>query len=114
VTHDLGVVAALADRIAVMYAGRFVEAGETQALLANPRHPYTAGLLAAVPRLGDRGELATIAGSPPRPGEMFRGCRFAPRCLRSAEPCRAEDPSLAGQSVAGAACHFPLGPGDRP
>jgi oligopeptide transport system ATP-binding protein len=114
VTHDLGVVAALADRIAVMYAGRFVEVGEAQALLSNPRHPYTAGLLAAVPRLGDRGELATIPGSPLRPGEIIEGCRFAPRCRRSADRCRTVDPSLAGQAAAGVACHFPHDPGDRP
>ena len=113
VTHDLGVVAALADRIAVMYAGRFVEVGEAQALLSKPRHPYTAGLLAAVPRLGDCGELATIPGSPPRPGEVIRGCRFAPRCPRSADPCRSTDPLLAGQDVARVACHFPLDLGDR-
>lgn len=114
VTHDLGVVAALADRIAVMYAGRFVEAGEAQALLSSPRHPYTAGLLAAVPRLGDRGELASIPGSPPRPGEIIQGCRFEPRCLRSTDRCRTEDPSLAGQAVPGVACHFPRNPGELP
>ncbi len=114
VTHDLGVVAALADRIAVMYAGRIVEAGEAQALLSDPRHPYTAGLLAAVPRLGGRGELATIPGSPPRPGEVIPGCRFSPRCPRSADRCLTEDPSPASQAVAGVACHFPRNPGDPP
>jgi len=112
VTHDLGVVAALADRIAVMYAGRFVEVGEAQALLANPRHPYTAGLLAAVPRLGDRGELATIPGSPPRPGEIIQGCRFEPRCLGRTDRCRSADPSLADQIVKGVACHFPRTQGE--
>lgn len=114
VTHDLGVVAALADRIAVMYAGRFVETGEAQTLLANPRHPYTAGLLAAVPRLGDRGELATIPGSPPRSGETREGCRFEPRCPRRRDRCRAADPLLGGHDVAGVACHFPCGPGELP
>jgi len=114
VTHDLGVVAALADRIAVMYAGRFVEAGESEALLSNPRHPYTAGLLAAVPRLGDRGELATIPGTPPRPGEIIQGCRFEPRCPRRTDRCRTEDPALAGQPMPGVACHFPRAPGDLP
>ncbi|MGH8204817.1 MAG: ABC transporter ATP-binding protein, partial [Steroidobacteraceae bacterium] len=72
VTHDLGVVAALADQIAVMYAGRIVEEGAPEALLAQPRHPYTAGLLASVPTLADvdGGELATIAGQPLAPGEL--------------------------------------------
>ena len=114
VTHDLGVVAALADRIAVMYAGRLVEAGRAEELLSNPGHPYTAGLLAAVPRLGDRGELATIAGSPPRPGEIVQGCRFEPRCPRGTGLCRAEEPTLAGRPVPGVACHFPCGRGAGP
>ena len=108
VTHDLGVVAALADRIAVMYAGRVVEEGAAAALLSRPRHPYTAGLLAAVPRLGDRGELATIPGVPPAPGESFRGCRFEPRCPRRAERCRAIDPVPAATPGGHVACHFPL------
>jgi oligopeptide/dipeptide ABC transporter ATP-binding protein len=114
VSHDLGVVAALADRIAVMYAGRVVEEGEAAVLLSRPRHPYTAGLLASVPRLGDRGELATIAGAPPAPGESFSGCRFEPRCPRRAARCSAEDPAFAGATGNGVACHFPLWPGDVP
>ncbi len=108
VTHDLGVVAALADRIAVMYAGRVVEEAAATALLSRPRHPYTAGLLASVPRLGDRGELATIPGAPPVPGESFRGCRFEPRCPNRAERCSAFDPALARIAVGHVACHFPL------
>jgi oligopeptide transport system ATP-binding protein len=108
VTHDLGVVAALAERIAVMYAGRVVEEGTAAALLSRPRHPYSAGLLAAVPRLDDRGELATIPGTPPLPGESFPGCRFEPRCPRRAQRCACEDPALAGPAAAGVACHFPL------
>ncbi|MBM4218621.1 MAG: ABC transporter ATP-binding protein [Gammaproteobacteria bacterium] len=107
VTHDLGIVAALADRVAVMYAGRVVEVGMAAALLSRPRHPYTAGLLAAVPRLGGRGELATIPGAPPAPGEWFRGCRFAPRCPHRAEHCGVDDPVLAGPAARGVACHFP-------
>jgi oligopeptide transport system ATP-binding protein len=114
VTHDLGVVAALADRIAVMYAGRVVEEGAAAALLSRPRHPYTAGLLAAVPRLGDRGELATIPGAPPAPGEKFQGCRFEPRCPRRAERCRAIDPASTGTSGGHVACHFPLSTGGTP
>ncbi len=114
VTHDLGVVAALADRIAVMYAGRVVEEGTAAAVLSHPRHPYSAGLLAAVPRVGDLGELATIPGAPPAPGESFPGCRFEPRCLHRAERCRQEDPALAGPAGGGVACHFPLAAGNAP
>jgi oligopeptide/dipeptide ABC transporter ATP-binding protein len=107
VTHDLGVVAALADRVAVMYAGRVVEEGTAAALLSWPRHPYTGGLLAAVPRLAGRGELATIPGAPPAPGERPRGCRFEPRCPRRAVRCGVEDPVLAGAAAGSVACHFP-------
>jgi oligopeptide transport system ATP-binding protein len=111
VTHDLGVVAALADRIAVMYAGRILEEGAASVLLARPSHPYTAGLLAAVPTLAiaGPGDLATIPGAPPRPGETFPGCRFEPRCPRAAARCRAQDPVLAEGGAARVACHFPLG-----
>ena len=114
VTHDLGVVAALADRIAVMYAGRVVEEGAAAALLSRPRHPYTAGLLASVPRLGDRGELATIPGAPPAPGQVLQGCRFEPRCSRRAERCRAIDPASEGTPGGHVACHYPLAAGESP
>jgi oligopeptide transport system ATP-binding protein len=109
VTHDLGVVAALADRVAVMYAGRIVEEGRAAQLLSHPFHPYTAGLLAAVPRLGDfhGAELATIAGQPPLPGALATGCRFEPRCPRAAQPCRFVDPPLESLQGSRVACHFP-------
>jgi oligopeptide transport system ATP-binding protein len=110
VTHDLGVVATIADRVAVMYAGRVVEEGRVADLLSRPLHPYTAGLLAAVPSLADlsAGELATIPGQPPPPGARFAGCRFEPRCPRAAEPCRRSDPPLENRGEVRAACHFPL------
>jgi len=110
VTHDIGVVAALADRIAVMYAGRIVECAAASAFLGDPRHPYSAGLLASVPTLADAHgtELQTIAGSPPAPGSAFTGCRFEPRCPRAAARCRAEDPPLAVHGRSTVACHFPL------
>lgn len=110
VTHDLGVVAALSDRIAVMYAGRIVEEGAAETLLSQPRHPYTAGLLASVPTLAgvDGGELATIAGQPPAPGEQRAGCRFEPRCPRAGERCRVEAPALSAAGASRVACHFPL------
>jgi oligopeptide transport system ATP-binding protein len=114
VSHDLGVVAALADRMAVMYAGRVVEEGEARVLLTRPRHPYAAGLLAAVPRLDGRGELASIAGVPPAAGDWPPGCRFDPRCPRSAPRCSAEYPPLRRAAGHGVACHFPLAEGESP
>jgi len=109
VTHDLGVVAALAGRIAVMYAGRIVELADAARFLRQPRHPYGAGLLAAVPTLTTgAGPLLTIAGAPPRPGTAFTGCRFEPRCGRAQERCRREDPVLAPLDGGAVACHFPV------
>jgi oligopeptide transport system ATP-binding protein len=110
VTHDMGVVASLADRIAVMYAGRIVETANAAAFLQGPRHPYSAGLLESVPALTDAGdaELRSIAGSPPAPGAIFPGCRFEPRCPRRAARCAVEDPLLVAGTAAAVACHFPL------
>ncbi len=113
VTHDLGVVADLADRVAVMYAGRIVEEGTASALLSEPAHPYTGGLLAAVPTLSGamHGELPTLVGQPPVPGMVFAGCRFEPRCPRAGQPCRAVDPPLEAFGSGRVACHFPAGTG---
>jgi peptide/nickel transport system ATP-binding protein/oligopeptide transport system ATP-binding protein len=89
ITHDLGVVNELADRIAVMYAGQLVEEGTREDLLGRPRHPYTQGLLASVPSRAEPGQpLAEIAGVVPSPGEWPAGCRFAERCWRELERCR--------------------------
>jgi oligopeptide/dipeptide ABC transporter ATP-binding protein len=110
VTHDLGVVASLADRIAVMYAGRIVESADAAAFLQGPRHPYGAGLLEAVPSLAAAGgtELRTIAGAPPPPGSVFPGCRFEPRCPQRQARCQREDPPLVTENACAVACHFPL------
>ncbi|HEY8480282.1 MAG TPA: ABC transporter ATP-binding protein [Spirillospora sp.] len=108
ITHDLGVVAELADRVVVMYAGRVVEEGPVAEIFDSPRHPYTRGLLDGMPDLdGDVGDLTPIPGSPPTPGEVPDGCAFAPRCPMVRDRCRAERPELlacgAGRR---SACHF--------
>ena len=100
ITHDLGVVAEMADRVAVMYAGRVVERASAEALFARPRHPYTLGLLGAVPKLGSSleggaGRLSEIKGVVPSLREEIRGCAFAPRCPLATDRCRSETPPLA-------------------
>ncbi len=96
ITHDMGVVADIADRVCVMYAGRIAETGTTEAVFAAPRHPYTALLLAALPRLTDtpKSELAVIAGRVPGPAEFGPGCRFAGRCPLADDHCRTAQPPL--------------------
>ena len=92
ITHDLGVAASLCHRIAVMYAGRIVELADVDALYGDPRHPYTQGLLASVPRLGRRKRLTSIPGNPPNPLSLPTGCAFHPRCPSATEKCRNEMP----------------------
>ncbi|TDC80671.1 ABC transporter ATP-binding protein [Actinomadura sp. 7K507] len=108
ITHDLGVVAELADRVVVMYAGRVVEHGDVGAIFDSPRHPYTRGLLESLPALdGDAGDLTPIPGSPPTPGEVPPGCAFAPRCPMARDRCRVERPELTRSGAGRAsACHF--------
>jgi oligopeptide/dipeptide ABC transporter ATP-binding protein len=91
ITHDLGVVAETAQRVVVLYAGRKVEEASVVELFANPRHPYTRGLMAAIPRLGEEGRLAEIPGFVQM---QDAGCSFAPRCPRASERCRREAPPL--------------------
>ena len=110
ISHDPAVIAGLADRILVMYAGRIIENAAADELLRQPRHPYTAELLKCVPSLsGPRlARMPTLAGQPPRPGEVLQACAFAPRCPRVADRCRVERPVLTGASNRQVACHFPL------
>jgi peptide/nickel transport system ATP-binding protein len=89
ITHDLGVVAEVADDVAVMYAGRIVESGAVRSLFDDPQHPYMIGLMGSMPSNGPRGgRLATISGRVPAPAEMPPGCRFANRCPFVIQPCR--------------------------
>lgn len=94
ITHDLGVVAECSDRVAVMYAGQIVEEATVQDLFQQPAHPYTRGLLAAVPRLGRKEPLAEIPGQVPEPGQLPSGCVFHPRCSEVMARCAAEAPPL--------------------
>jgi oligopeptide/dipeptide ABC transporter ATP-binding protein len=101
ITHDLGIVAGLADRVAVMYAGYIIEEAQVKELYGNPQHPYTLGLLASLPRVdgkhGDR--LASIDGLPPTLMEKPRFCPFAPRCKYAVDRCWKENPTLAPVST---------------
>lgn len=107
ITHDLGVVTEVADRLAVMYAGRIVEGGGADEVIGQPGHPYTQALLRSVPQAAQRGqELLTIPGSPPQPGSLPSGCSFQARCRFAIDICRTQRPPLiqiAGQRTA--ACH---------
>ncbi len=95
ITHDLGIVASRADRVLVMYAGRIVESARTAALFTAPRHPYTRGLFASIPRLDATGDrLAPIPGTVPPPDDWPAGCRFHPRCPLVVPRCQAERPPL--------------------
>jgi peptide/nickel transport system ATP-binding protein len=95
VTHDLGVVAEVADKVAIMYAGRFVETGTVEHIFDDPQHPYTLGLIGSLPSLGRReSRLATIQGSVPPPQLFPSGCRFSTRCPFADERCRRETPAL--------------------
>jgi len=93
ISHDLGVVAETCSRIAVMYAGRIVEQADSAAIFANPKHPYTRGLLGAMPPIsGPRRKLVSIPGSVPEASRMPRGCAFAPRCSEAIAECSSVDP----------------------
>jgi oligopeptide transport system ATP-binding protein len=108
ITHDLGVVGEVADRVAVMYAGRVVETGDIGGVFGEPAHPYTVGLMNSVPRVDQRGmRLSPIVGSPPNLADIPPGCSFHPRCPRAELRCREDRPPLR-EVVPGrrSACHF--------
>jgi peptide/nickel transport system ATP-binding protein len=112
ITHDLGVVASMASRVHVMYAGRIVESARTPRLFSAPQHPYTVGLMRSVAR-SDRdsgASLVPIPGQPPDPGLELVGCPFAPRCQWRLDQCTAVDPPLAGEADHLYACHNPVIP----
>lgn len=98
ITHDLGVVARNCQRVAVMYGGRIIESGPTKEVMEHPRHPYTRGLLASMPRLATAGRqqkrLTIIPGQPPVPGAAVQGCAFQPRCAERLERCATERPPV--------------------
>ncbi|MGO4570561.1 ABC transporter ATP-binding protein [Microvirga sp. 2TAF3] len=111
ITHDLGVIAEIADRVLVLYAGRVAELAPVRKIFDSPQHPYTRALLASIPEInGPRGRLMTIEGAVPSIGAMPRGCRYAPRCPFRRDICEQEPPRLGivslGQAVA---CRQPFG-----
>ncbi|MGA3562272.1 ABC transporter ATP-binding protein [Melissospora conviva] len=107
ITHDLGLVAEVADRVAVMYAGRVVETGTVAQIFAAARHPYTRALLASRPRLAaGRSALPVIGGAPPVPAARPAGCAFHPRCALATDLCA----TVAPEPADGVACHFAGGP----
>jgi peptide/nickel transport system ATP-binding protein len=110
ITHDLGVIAEMCDRVAVMYAGRIIETAVVDVLFDSPAHPYTRGLLGSRPRI-DRGRerLATIEGSVPPVGGYLPGCRFAPRCPSARDACSVEPPMRALAAGHHVACHEAFG-----
>jgi peptide/nickel transport system ATP-binding protein len=105
ITHDMGVIAETAHRVAVMYAGRIVEIGKVTEIVAHPRHPYTRGLMDAIPRIGGRRQrLRQVDGAMPRLGAIPSGCPFSPRCPEVVDRCRRQRPDLLPAAGTEAAC----------
>jgi peptide/nickel transport system ATP-binding protein len=111
VTHDIGAAVEVADRIAVMYGGRIVEENTVAGFVAQPRHPYSAGLMASTVGTGNRGKpLAAVPGSPPDLAALPPGCSFAPRCLRAGDQCSIDTPAMVAAADSRLACWNPLVP----
>jgi oligopeptide/dipeptide ABC transporter ATP-binding protein len=110
ITHDLGVVANLVDRVAVMYAGRIVEVGTTKQIFNSPQHPYTQGLLASLPVASShsRNRLASIPGVPPKPWLVGQSCSFADRCQFAQKRCQESLPLLDIRGTKSVACFYPI------
>jgi oligopeptide/dipeptide ABC transporter ATP-binding protein len=110
ITHDLGIVAEMCDRVLVMYAGHIVESGTVETIFRAPRHPYTIGLMNSLPKLtGDEEWLEPITGAPPSLIDLPPGCPFHPRCFLAREKCHVENPPLAPVDAGvghRSACHF--------
>jgi len=105
ITHDMGVIAEISDRVAVMYAGRLVEIGNVRDVVKSPRHPYSQGLMGSIPSLHERTEkLIQIDGAMPRLTEIPAGCPFNPRCPHAFDRCRNERPDLLDTEPTKAAC----------
>ena len=104
ITHDMGVIAETADRVAVMYAGRLVEIGPVREVIHAPKHPYTVGLMSAIPRLERHVRLAQIDGAMPRLNAIPPGCAFHPRCPQRFPPCDRARPDLVAAGATRAAC----------
>ena len=117
ITHDLGVIAGVADRVMIMYAGKIVEQAARKELFANPRHPYTLALLRSIPRLDGRAHarLSSIPGAPPDLVDPPPACRFAQRCNRVTDECREMEPPLVplGREDHLVACYRPIAPEER-
>jgi peptide/nickel transport system ATP-binding protein len=107
ISHDLGIVAGTADRVAIMYAGRIVERGAVEDIFDRPRHPYTRGLLASLPKIDNRTpRLTAIDGAPPALTARPSGCAFHPRCRHAIERCARQEPALRDIAGAAVACHL--------
>src|SRR5690606_6558474 len=113
ITHDLGVIASICDRVAVMYAGKVVEEGAAEDVFYTPQHPYTAGLLRSIPSVTDdpNADMQVIPGQPPNLARLGAGCHFRPRCARAGAPCGASAPVLLERRPGHrAACHMEPAP----